>query len=64
MLSGFDTLLVYAPAAVQMRFSEGTETSSIGPILFFGDSTDEKQRKMAASRNRIHLIPSIQSILK
>ncbi|MHC5172246.1 MAG: hypothetical protein ACYSPJ_00515 [Planctomycetota bacterium] len=64
MLSGFDTLLVYAPAAEQMRLSEGTETSSIGPILFFGDSTDEKQRKMAASRNRTHLIPSIQSILK
>ena len=64
MLSGFDTLLVYAPAAEQMRLSEGTETSAIGPILFFGDCTDEKQRKMAASRNRIHLIPSIQSILK
>jgi hypothetical protein len=55
ILSGFDTLLIYAPGT-------NIKTSPNHEIFFFGDVTDTKE--MDAAGNRVHRIPDIQSILK
>jgi len=64
IVSGFDTLLVYAPSAKKMELSEIIKIGSNRNIFFFGDGADTTQKEMAAFRRRVHWVPDIQSILK